>query len=186
MLEVALVPLAPLEGSSVCSIMKLHFVYCLARGVPLNGWTRQHRPVPSSVRRTRCRDADNGGVSPAQLKLYNLLRFPSLPLLPDPVCYAPTDTSYSTFCKAKYTIRSIVCKASCHPVIPVIQAFKSMGHSDDHFQCCNKPTNRRTNNIWGYRFASQTMLRLYWVVQCAGTVSIMQPLLSIMTNGRGN
>ena len=33
--------------------MKLHFVYCLARGVPLNGWTRQHRPVPSSVRRTR-------------------------------------------------------------------------------------------------------------------------------------
>ena len=31
------------------------------------------------------RDADNGGVSPAQLKLYNLLRFPSLPLLPDPV-----------------------------------------------------------------------------------------------------
>ena len=31
------------------------------------------------------RDADNGGVSPAQLKLYNLLRFPSLPFLPDPV-----------------------------------------------------------------------------------------------------
>ena len=56
------------------------------------------------------RDADNGGVSPAQLKLYNLLRFPSLPLLPDPVCYAPTDTSYSTFCKTKYIIWSIIYK----------------------------------------------------------------------------
>ena len=30
------------------------------------------------------------------------------------------------------------------------------------------------------------MLRLYWRVRCAGTVSITQPLLSIMTNGRGS
>ena len=45
------------------------------------------------------RDADNGGVSPAQLKLYNLLRFPSLPLLPDPVCAYLYELLYSTFVK---------------------------------------------------------------------------------------
>ena len=130
------------------------------------------------------RDADNGGVSPAQLKLYNLLRFPSLPLLPDPVCAYLYELLYSTFVKPNipygqsYAKLPVISSHFCHPGIRVIRMIT--------FNVVDKPTNRRTNNIWGYRFALQTMPRLYWVVQCAGTVSIMQPLLSIMTNGRGN
>ena len=118
MLEVALVPFR-----RIASVLNNEAPLCLlSRGVPLNGWTRQHRPVPSSVRRTRWGMLIMGECPQPSSNFtiyYAFLHFHSCLIL-----YPPTDTSYSQY---STSVKPNIPYGQLSAKLPVIQAFGSFG-----------------------------------------------------------